>query len=161
METKTYTLKQVAEMCDVKSSNLYKWLSKLRLKFEKVDGKLCFSETDLLVINKVVELKKEGLTIKEIEEHLKPGKFTFTKDDALKLALHDNAATLKQIAEEVSSQKDMIYRQNRTVAILTQTGRTSRSKRKNPVVEKTIQQLGPYDPVLFYAAIDVRLILVL
>ena len=118
METKTYTLKQVAEMCDVKSSNLYKWLSKLRLKFEKVDGKLCFSETDLLVINKVVELKKEGLTIKEIEEHLKPGKFTFTKDDALKLALHDNAATLKQIAEEVSSQKDMIYRQNRTVAIL-------------------------------------------
>ncbi|HHY13161.1 MAG TPA: MerR family transcriptional regulator [Thermoanaerobacterales bacterium] len=118
METKTYTLKQIAKMCDVKPSNLYKWLRKLGLEFDKVGGKLCFTETDLLVINKVVELREEGLTLREIGEHLKPGKFTFTREDALKLALHDNIATLKQIAEEVSIQKDMLHRQNRNVAVL-------------------------------------------
>ena len=48
METKTYTLKQIAKMCDVKPSNLYKWLRKLGLEFDKVGGKLCFTETDLL-----------------------------------------------------------------------------------------------------------------
>ena len=65
-----------------------------------------------------MELRQEGLTLREIGEHLKPGKFTFTREDALKLALHDNIATLKQIAEEVSIQKDMLHRQNRNVAVL-------------------------------------------
>lgn len=118
MEIKRYTLKEVADMCDVKAENLYKWLRRLGLQVEKVEGKLSFTDTDILVINKIVELKNEGLTIKEIEEQLKPGKFTLTKDDALKLALQENAATLKQIAEEVNFQRELLYEQNKTVAVL-------------------------------------------
>jgi DNA-binding transcriptional MerR regulator len=118
MEIKRYTLKEVADMCDVKAENLYKWLRRLGLEVEKVEGKLSFTDTDILVINKIVELKNEGLTIKEIEEQLKPGKFTLTKDDALKLALQENAATLKQIAEEVNFQRELLYEQNKTVAVL-------------------------------------------
>lgn len=118
MEIKRYTLKEVADICDVKAENLYKWLRRLGLEVEKVEGKLSFTDTDILVINKIVELKNEGLTIKEIEEQLKPGKFTLTKDDALKLALQENAATLKQIAEEVSFQRELLYEQNKTMTVL-------------------------------------------
>ncbi|NPV45059.1 MAG: MerR family transcriptional regulator [Firmicutes bacterium] len=118
MEIKRYTLKEVADMCDVKAENLYKWLRRLGLEVKKVEGKLSFTDTDILVINKIVELKNDGLTIKEIEEQLKPGKFTLTKDDALKLALQENAATLKQIAEEVNFQRELLYEQNKTVAVL-------------------------------------------